>query len=91
MLASVIRFMCGHRLQGRTNSMSGYCSATLSLIEHSVTSTTRAGRSLADIVHHGGRRARKVSLSHHLGRAFRMSEHHHAGMSSRAARGCPPA
>ena len=43
-LPSVIRFMCGHRLQGRTNSISGWRTATLSLIEHSVTMTTRAGR-----------------------------------------------
>ena len=39
-----MRFMCGHRLQGRTNSTSGYRAATLSLIEHSVTRATRAGR-----------------------------------------------
>ena len=42
MLRSVILFMCGQRLQGRMNSSSGCCTATLSLIEHSVSSTTRA-------------------------------------------------
>src|SRR5215467_1015050 len=45
-LGKVIRFICGHRLQGRTNSSSGYCNATLSLIEHSVSSTTLGGRFL---------------------------------------------
>ena len=39
----VMRFMCGHRLQGRTKSTSGWWTATLSAIEHSVNSTTRAG------------------------------------------------
>src|SRR4051812_43096974 len=43
MFESVMRFMCGHRLHGRTNSMSGCWTATLSLIEHSVTRTTRRG------------------------------------------------
>ena len=41
---SVIRFMCGQRLHGRTKSTSGWAVATLSLIEHSVTMTTRLGR-----------------------------------------------
>ena len=39
----VMRFICGHRLQGRTKSVSGYSAATLSLIEHSVIITTRCG------------------------------------------------
>ena len=46
-LASVIRFMWGQRLQGRTNSVPGDSSATLSAIEHSVTITTRSGRLFA--------------------------------------------
>src|SRR6185503_17543001 len=41
--SKVMRFICGHRLQGRTNSTSGCSTATLSLIEHSVTITTRCG------------------------------------------------
>src|SRR3984893_3172572 len=45
-LRSVIFFICGQRLQGRMNSSSGSWIATLSLIEHSVKSTTRAGRFL---------------------------------------------
>ena len=36
--------MCGQRLHGRMNSTSGYSTATLSLIEHSVIITTRRGR-----------------------------------------------
>src|SRR5208337_670866 len=43
MLRSVIFFIWGQRLQGRMNSSSGCWIATLSLIEHSVRSTTRAG------------------------------------------------
>ena len=43
MFCSVIRFICGHRLQGLMNSVSGASAATLELIEHSVTSTTLAG------------------------------------------------
>src|SRR6516225_1125598 len=43
-LASVIRFMCGQRLHGRTKATSVSRAAMLSLIEHSVSSTTRAGR-----------------------------------------------
>src|SRR5260370_10309003 len=44
MLPRLIRFMCGQRLQGRTKAMLGWCTATLSLIEHSVSSMTRGGR-----------------------------------------------
>ena len=40
MFSSVMRFMCGHRLHGRRNSVPGDSTATLSLIEHSVTITT---------------------------------------------------
>ena len=40
----VILFMWGQRLQGRTDSVSGNRTATLSAIEHSVTRTTRDGR-----------------------------------------------
>src|SRR5690606_5405772 len=43
MFCSVIRFMCGQRLQGLTNSVVGASAATFELIEHSVTSTTLAG------------------------------------------------
>src|SRR6266850_650169 len=43
-LGSVIRFMCGHRLHGRTISTSGSSAWTLSAIEHSVIITTRLGR-----------------------------------------------
>src|SRR5690606_34392854 len=43
-LARSMRFMCGHRLQERTSSTSGASLATLSLIEHSVSSSTRGGR-----------------------------------------------
>ena len=46
MFCSVIFFMCGHIWQGRMNSRSGCCTATLSLIEHSVMSATLAGRFL---------------------------------------------
>ncbi len=38
-----MRFMCGQRLHGRTNSTLGASTATLSLIEHSVTSSTFDG------------------------------------------------
>ena len=39
-----MRFMCGHRLQGRTNSVTPSVSvAMLSAMEHSVTSSTRLG------------------------------------------------
>src|SRR4051812_3415376 len=40
---SVMRFMCGQRLHGFTNSTSGNSAFTLSAIEHSVTITTRLG------------------------------------------------
>ena len=43
MFFSEIRFICGQRLQGRTNSTFGFSTATLSLMEHSVTMTTRLG------------------------------------------------
>ena len=43
MLASVMRFMCGQRLQGRTKCVLGLEAATLSLIEHSVSRRTEAG------------------------------------------------
>src|SRR5258707_146490 len=42
-LGSVIRFMWGHRLHGRTISTSGSSARTLSAIEHSVIITTRLG------------------------------------------------
>ena len=42
---SVMVFMCGQRLQGRTKSTSGNSTATLSLMEHSVIMTTREGLS----------------------------------------------
>ena len=41
-----MRFMCGQRLHGLTNSTSGSSAFTLSAIEHSVTITTRFGRFL---------------------------------------------
>src|SRR5205085_261515 len=40
---SVMRFMCGQRLHGLTNSTPGSSAFTLSAIEHSVTITTRFG------------------------------------------------
>ena len=43
MFGSVMRFMCGQKLHGRTNSTSGSSAFTLSAIEHSVTITTRFG------------------------------------------------
>src|SRR5690606_34314103 len=43
MPGSVIDCMCGHRLQGRTNSVSGNSPHTLSAIEHSVISIARSG------------------------------------------------
>src|ERR1700722_15049440 len=42
-LGNVIRFMCGHRLHGRTISTSGSSAWTLSAIEHSVIITNRLG------------------------------------------------
>ena len=75
-----MRFMCGQRLHGRTNSTSGCCTETLSLIEHSVSSTTRAGFSRADVVGHVGGRAGEVGLGDHLRRAFRMREDDDAGI-----------
>ncbi len=89
MLASVMRFMCGHRLQGRTNSTSGCCTATLSLIEHSVISTTRAGCVLADIRRHRGGGAGEIGLRHHLGRAFGMRQHDDPRMVCAQLRGFP--
>src|SRR5690625_3541901 len=47
MLPRLLRFMCGHRLHGRTISTSGSSAAMLSLIEHSVMRATRAGCSRA--------------------------------------------
>ena len=41
--ASVMRFMCGQRLHGRTNSTVGMLHRDVVAIEHSVSSTTRAG------------------------------------------------
>ena len=52
MFSSVIRFMCGQRLHGLTNSTFGVSAATFEAIEHSVTSTTRGGSVLLDIVDH---------------------------------------
>ena len=43
MFSRVIRFIWGHRLHGRTNSVSGAAQATLSAMEHSVISTTCRG------------------------------------------------
>ena len=53
----------------------------LSLIEHSVISTTRPGRSRADIVGHRRGRAGEIGLGHDLGRAFGMGQHDDAGMA----------
>ena len=72
---SVIRFMCGQRLQGRTNSVSGKSTATLSAIEHSVTSTTREGRAAAEVPDHARGRADVVGRGEHVGRALGVGEH----------------
>ena len=44
MFGSVMRFMCGQRLHGRTNSTPGRSAVTLSAIEHLVTLPTRVRR-----------------------------------------------
>ena len=74
MFGSVIRFMCGHKLHGRTNSTSGSSACTLSAIEHSVTITTRFGLVLAHPVDHAGGRAGVVGFRQHVRRAFRMRD-----------------
>ena len=56
-------------------------SPTLSLIEHSVSSTTRGGRLLRDIVRHRGGGAGEIGFRQHFGRTFRMGEHDDAGMT----------
>src|SRR3546814_3210711 len=47
MLGKVIRFMCGHRLQGLMNSTCGNLLRRLSAIEHSVIIATRCGCSFS--------------------------------------------
>ncbi len=72
--------MCGQRLQGRTNSTSGVSAATLDAIEHSVTSTTFAGRLVFDPVDHGRRRAGEVGGFDHVRRALGMRDDLEAGL-----------
>ena len=72
---SVMRFMCGQRLQGRTNSICGNSTATLSAIEHSVTSTTRAGRRCAQVPDHARGRADVVGGLEHVGRTLGVRQH----------------
>ena len=81
MFFSVMRFICGHRLQGRTNSMAWFCCAILSLIEHSVISATRAGcLSVTNLaISRGG--AGIIGDGDDLGRAFGMREDRHARMA----------
>ena len=88
MFCRVIRFMCGQRLQGRTNSVLGRSQATLSAMEHSVISTT-CPACAADIVDHRRRRAGEVGHFEHLGRAFGVGEDLGAGIGGRVARGYP--
>ena len=83
---SVIRFMCGQRLHGRTNSTSGCAVATLSLIEHSVImhDAPRAGRS--DLADHAGGRADVVGRRQHVRRTLGVREHEDSRVRRRAAR-----
>ena len=84
-----MRFICGQRLQGRTNSTLGASTATLSLIEHSVTSSTLDGWwSCTHLIMPRGR-AGEVGLGEHVGRAFRMGDDLHAGIGSRDRRAAP--
>ena len=80
---SVMRFICGQRLHGRTNSTSGASTATLSLIEHSVTSSTLRRLLVLDPFDHAGGRAGEVGLGDHVGRAFRMGDDLMPGSASR--------
>ena len=88
-LGRVIRFMCGQRLQGRTNSISG-------LLDGDVVAHRAFGHQhdparplAADIVDHRRRRAREIGFGHDLGRAFGMGEHDEAGMPVAELRGRP--
>ena len=89
--ASVIRFMCGHRLQGRTNSSSGCCDRDI--VAHRAFGHQHHARRplVADIVRHRGGRAGEIGLGHDLGRAFGMGEHDDAGMGLAQLRGYRPA
>ena len=69
MFSSVMRFMCGHRLHGPTNSTSGTSPLMLEAIEHSVISTTRLGRrfstySVMAAVEPAKSAARRISSGH---------------------------
>ena len=85
MLESVIRFMCGQRLHGRTNSISGCCDARRCR-SSSIRSPARRAPACA------ARHSRPspavepaiVGLGDHIGRAFRMREHDDARMIARA-------
>ena len=78
---SVMRFICGQRLHGRTNSTLGASTATLSLIEHSVTSSTLRRLVILHPFDHAGGRAGEVGLGEHVGRAFRVRDDLHAGVA----------
>ena len=77
---SVIRFMCGHRLQGRTNSISGMLDRDV--VAHRAFGHQHDARRLlgGDIVDHRGGRAGEIGFRDDLRRAFGMREHDHAGM-----------
>ncbi len=77
---SVMRFMCGQRLHGRTNWTFGVSTATLSLIEHSVTSSTLDGWLSLHPFDHARGGAGEIGLRDHVRRAFRMGDDLHAGI-----------
>ena len=75
-LGSVMRFMCGQRLQGRTNSTSGMLDGDV--VAHRALGDhhhAAAVRRLAEVPDHAGGRAHVVGLGEHVGRALRVGEH----------------
>ena len=73
-LWQVICFICGHKLHGRTKLTSGFSTAILSLIEHSVTISTRSGwLSLTHLIM-ADVEPEKSRLAQHAGCAFGVSD-----------------
>ncbi len=80
MLASVIRFICGQRLQGRMNSTSGVMHRDV-VAHRALGEEHDPGWPLLpdEIGHHRGRSG-KVRLGHDIRRTFRVCQHRHAGI-----------
>ncbi len=80
-LPRVMRFICGHRLQGRMNSGAGMVDGDI-IAHRAFGDQHDAGGIFArDVIAHRRRRAREIGLRHDLGRAFGMGEDGHPRMA----------